>query len=82
MSGDRFVTRVNEMAGPYQMFAELCDLVVFEADEATCALEKRQSKKGGKKRKKRNQCLPNITKKCLFHLCQHLFPNIYTRANS
>lgn len=53
MSGDRFVTRVNEMAGPYQMFAELCDLVVFEADEATCALEKQQSKKGGKKKKKK-----------------------------
>ena len=51
MLGDRFLTRVNEMAGPYQMFAELCDLVVFEADEATCALEKQQSKKSKKDKK-------------------------------
>ena len=33
-SGEHIIKRINSMAGPYQMFAELCDLIVFEVDDS------------------------------------------------
>ena len=44
-SGDHMLTRINEMAGPYQMFSELCDLIVFEADEKHCKEQKKRKTK-------------------------------------
>jgi len=45
VSGDHMLSRINSMAGPYQMFAELCDLIVFEADEKICKNEKKRKLK-------------------------------------
>ena len=45
ISGEYMLSRINSMAGPYQMFAELCDLIVFEADEKICKNEKKRKLK-------------------------------------
>ena len=61
VSGDHMLSRINSMAGPYQMFAELCDLIVFEADEKICKNEKKRKlknkfeKSGGVNEKKEKE---------------------------
>ena len=45
MTGEHMLKRINEMAGPYQMFAELCDLIVLEADDKTCKAKKKRKLK-------------------------------------
>ena len=54
--------RINEMAGPYQMFSELCDLIVLEVDVEHCAKSKNKHTKKSTKYHKNHKNHKNNNK--------------------